>query len=75
MWSSAVLSQPSPLLPPLVLGTCREKVDACQEIELVGAALQGLLLDFHLWSDAGVASQALLLEGVSSVVRHGVGVS
>lgn len=45
------------------------QVDACQEVELVGAALQGLLLDFKLWSDAGVENQALLLEGISSVVR------
>lgn len=44
------------------------KVDASGETELVGAALQGLLLDFHLWSDTGVEAQALLLEGVSSVV-------
>lgn len=45
------------------------QVDAFQEVELLGAALQGLLLDFRLWSDAGVEAQALLLEGVSSVVR------
>ena len=38
-------------------------------MELIGAALQGVLLDFKLWSDVGVESQALLLEGVSSVVR------
>lgn len=45
------------------------QVDAFQEVELLGAALQGVLLDFRLWSDAGVEAQALLLEGVSSVVR------
>lgn len=45
------------------------QVDAFQEMELIGAALQGLLLDFRLWSDCGVEAQALLLEGVSSVVR------
>lgn len=44
-------------------------MDAFQEVELLGAALQGVLLDFRLWSDAGVEAQALLLEGVSSVVR------
>lgn len=44
------------------------KVDVCEEVDLVGAALQGLLLDFRLWSDAGVEAQALLLEGISSVV-------
>lgn len=43
-------------------------MDAFQELELVGAALQGVLLDFRLWSDAGVEAQALLLEGISSVV-------
>ncbi|CAB1115756.1 unnamed protein product [Ectocarpus sp. CCAP 1310/34] len=43
------------------------QVDAFQEVELLGAALQGVLLDFRLWSDAGVEAQALLLEGVSSV--------
>lgn len=48
---------------------CRfSQVDAFQELELVGAALQGVLLDFRLWSDAGVNAQALLLEGISSVV-------
>lgn len=41
-------------------------------MELLGAALQGVLLDFRLWSDAGVEAQALLLEGVSSVVRAGL---
>lgn len=46
-------------------------MDAFQEVELIGAALQGLLLDFRLWSDAGVEAQALLLEGVSSVVCWG----
>lgn len=50
---------------------CRfSQVDAFQELELVGAALQGVLLDFRLWSDAGVEAQALLLEGVSSVVSE-----
>lgn len=44
-------------------------MDAFQEVELIGAALQGVLLDFKLWSDVGVEAQALLLEGVSSVVR------
>ncbi|CAM9336477.1 unnamed protein product, partial [Ectocarpus fasciculatus] len=48
------------------------KVDAFQEVELLGAALQGVLLDFRLWSDAGVEAQALLLEGVSSVAERRV---
>ncbi|CAM9595051.1 unnamed protein product, partial [Ectocarpus sp. 13 AM-2016] len=48
------------------------QVDAFQEVELLGAALQGVLLDFRLWSDAGVEAQALLLEGVSSVAERRV---
>ncbi|CAM9884573.1 unnamed protein product, partial [Sphacelaria rigidula] len=69
------LPRPAEDLNGPVLGACLHLlhvVDACKEVELVGAALQGLLLDFRLWSDAGVEAQALLLEGISSVAERRV---
>ncbi|CAM9407460.1 unnamed protein product, partial [Discosporangium mesarthrocarpum] len=64
------LPNPKENLSGTVVAACLhllDVVDALQELELIGAALQGLVLDFRLWSEAGGGTQEQLLVGVERV--------